>query len=222
FGTGLASAGAAMVPRAGKAVARTGRFVGRWQHRLQHAGGRARRHGVVLMAPEAGKSALEQLPSVALEKIIKSIPGKDIDNLALTSKTMHRNINQLPLNINKIFDVDLVKNAQSMAVVNPGPHYHPSQHLDLDRAFLTAVSGYNGELSGVSRHRFRSAVAEAGLTIEDLQPISYMWKYDLGFYENVNMYIFWQSFKEGRHNLNRLRQIYRPDWDYWFLPEALP
>ncbi|HDR2460662.1 TPA: hypothetical protein QCI17_004639, partial [Enterobacter ludwigii] len=30
FGTGLASAGAAMVPRAGKAVARTGRFVGRW------------------------------------------------------------------------------------------------------------------------------------------------------------------------------------------------
>ncbi|MHA1176441.1 hypothetical protein ACR9HG_23770, partial [Enterobacter ludwigii] len=62
FGTGLASAGAAMVPRAGKAVARTGRFVGRWQHRLQHAGGRTRR--------KAFSESLHQSPGTS-ENIVR-------------------------------------------------------------------------------------------------------------------------------------------------------
>jgi len=39
FGTGMASAGMALAPRAAKAAARAGRFVGSWQDRLQHAGG---------------------------------------------------------------------------------------------------------------------------------------------------------------------------------------
>ncbi|WP_080419805.1 RHS repeat domain-containing protein [Burkholderia ubonensis] len=39
LGTGIASAVTGLAPAAGKAVDKFGKFVGRWQHKLQHAGG---------------------------------------------------------------------------------------------------------------------------------------------------------------------------------------
>ena len=93
FGTGLASAGAAMVPRAGKAVARTGRFVGRWQHRLQHAGGRP---GKLLRQPELEINRITSDRLCAIEEGFRRFGVKKMDYPAYRTRLRNTALAPVP------------------------------------------------------------------------------------------------------------------------------
>ena len=120
--TGLASAAPSMAGAAAKGVKSAGKFVGSWQHKLQHAGGvpggnRALQGGASA-SPRLGQEArhaltaddlryvrqhfdmpqeltgvrLNEMPDLVMQNIIGRLPGSDLVSLSQTSSTMRASV----------------------------------------------------------------------------------------------------------------------------------
>jgi len=120
--TGLASAAPSMAGAAAKGVKSAGKFVGSWQHKLQHAGGvpggnRAFQGGASA-SPRLGQEArhaltaddlryvrqhfdmpqeltgvrLNEMPDLVMHNIIGRLPGSDLVSLSQTSSTMRASV----------------------------------------------------------------------------------------------------------------------------------
>ncbi|MBH3368336.1 hypothetical protein I5R92_13655 [Pseudomonas carnis] len=90
FATGLASGVTALAPAASRAASKLGQFVGRWQQKLQSAGGVPRlgaRGGALRTSPSA---TLSGMPEHVLENIFSRLPGRALANLSATSRQMNQ------------------------------------------------------------------------------------------------------------------------------------
>jgi len=163
FGTGMASAGMALAPRAAKAAARAGRFVGSWQDRLQKAGGARHLSGAAAELPMSRRMpapVLEEMPDTVIGKILEYLPGRDMANLATTSSTMAGRVaaNIPPVNIRKIFDPDVIKNASYK-----GPYRNKLAHFQEDYHTLRAQKALLGQTTGVHAGKLQEMLLEEGL-----------------------------------------------------------
>ncbi|HDR2460659.1 TPA: F-box protein [Enterobacter ludwigii] len=170
------------------------------------------------MAPEAGKSALEQLPSVAFRKILENLPGRDMANLAATSSTMASKVanNIPPITINRIFNPEVIKNP-----VRVGYTSNPRLHFEQDYHTLRAQKALLGQTQGVHAGRLQAMLMEQGIPPASISVNKYMappgYIHAKAFSHDNQFLYRTLDFEEirSRSRTERLR------WN-WFHPDALP
>ena len=224
FGTGLASAGMSLAPRAAKASTRAGRFVGSWQDRLQHAGG-ARNLPAAAAEPALLRRmpapVLEDMPDPVIRSILGYLPGRDMANLAATSSTMSNRVatNIPPLNIRKIFNPDVIKNASYR-----GPYVTTFGHMSMDYHTLRAQRAALGQTTGVHAGKLQEKLLKEGLTRHHLRVSRYMVSDEnRNLIQVVQARFHDEAFDSGRLDFDWMRtniDFARNMW--WFDPDVLP
>ena len=91
--TGLASGVTALAPAASKTLSKLGQFVGRWQKKLQSAGGVPRLGGQTGSLRTGPSATLSGMPEHVLGNIGRHLPGRDLVNFSVTSRQMNQAAN---------------------------------------------------------------------------------------------------------------------------------
>ncbi|WP_223459793.1 RHS repeat-associated core domain-containing protein [Pseudomonas sp. A-R-26] len=91
--TGIGSGVTALAPTASKAISKLGQFVGRWQKKLQSAGGVPRLGGQAGSLRTGPSATLSGMPDHVLGNIGRYLPGRDLVNFSVTSRQMNQAAN---------------------------------------------------------------------------------------------------------------------------------